>query len=108
MSKGARYFLYVFSVIGALVFANNRFSTCDDLANNLIKKEQPITNKELRIIYVIREANTLCRPCMRYEEFKMMSFPSLFLVAADFSNNDINNFRDAFSITDEIRRIDSS
>ena len=62
---------------------------------------------ETKILYVIRDVNTLCRPCWRYEDFKQMNLPAIFFVENDFSDNDISNFRYSFKIrnNDQIQRM---
>jgi hypothetical protein len=60
-------------------------------------------------IYIIKDVNTLCGPCMKYDRLKDDFVRIPFLVDQDYSDNDIENFRNAFEILPhhEIRRMNA-
>jgi len=49
-------------------------------------------------LYLIKDVNTFCRPCAKYEQLKDDYVRILFLVDRDYSDNDIENFRNSFKI----------
>lgn len=52
-------------------------------------------------IYLIKEANLCCRPCPKYAELREEGVRIIFIFYPDFSENDIMNFRVAFSVPNE-------
>ena len=61
-------------------------------------------------LYIINDAHIECRPCFKYDELSRDgNIDIYFLVRKDFSDNDIENFKDTFGISDEhsIERIDN-
>lgn len=77
--------------------------------NSRIKLLTPHVNAHKSAIYLIREASLCCRPCPKYEQFKEENKDVLFIFFTDFSSNDIDNFRVAFSVPadTETRRMNS-
>lgn len=49
-------------------------------------------------IYLIKETNLCCRPCPKYVQLREEKVRVLFIFYPDFSDNDIKNFRVAFSV----------
>lgn len=91
--------VFSFSVLalGCVAFLIFPSSTARYL-NNRIKLLTPRANEHKSAIYLIREANLCCRPCPGYEQFKEENIDVQFIFFTDFSNNDIDNFRFAYSV----------
>jgi hypothetical protein len=66
--------------------------------NSRIKLLTPHVNAHKSAIYLIKEASLCCRPCPKYEQFQEEKKDVLFIFFTDFSDNDIDNFRFAFSV----------
>jgi hypothetical protein len=77
--------------------------------NKRIKQITPQVDTQKNAIYLIREASLCCRPCPNYELLKEGKKDVLFIFFTDFSSNDIENFRVAFSVPPdtETRRMNS-
>ena len=50
-------------------------------------------------VYLVTDVNNSCRPCSKYDFLKKQkNIHITFYVPSDYSDNDIDNFRDAFDI----------
>lgn len=62
------------------------------------------------VVYLVNNVQTYCRPCTDYKLLKEKEGNIVFYVEKDFSDIDIENFRDAFEIRnkDKVLRITDS
>lgn len=88
--------IFFASFIGFYIYF--RENNCYFLIKKEIKKLGPEYKNLESIIYLIKDANTLCRPLIKYDELKY-DFPRIiFFVDKSYSENDIENFIDSFKI----------
>lgn len=99
-------------VMGATLNLYNYFTNCEYIINRYIQTNEN-KNKfkgEKKIIYLINNVNSYCRTFSKYDRLKKeKNVEIIFFVAKDFSNNDIDNLRNAFGIPHKnaIERIDN-
>ena len=94
-------------ILGIVLNYRNYHNSCQHMLSSFMKRlplinEQIDTRKRDLVIYLINAANTICRPCSDYDQIDRGEAKRvIFYVAKDFSDNDIENFRDAFSISND-------
>ncbi len=69
---------------------------CENIIQRSIKSEN--FGGQKTILYLIKTVNSFCRSCSDYETLKESGSYIIFYVENDFTDNDIDNFRDAFQI----------
>lgn len=62
------------------------------------RANKALSQDQTTLIYLIRNVSVCCRPCYDYERYKDSSFNIVFFVEEDFTDTDIENFRNAFHI----------
>lgn len=102
----------VIFIIGICLIIYAYLIDCETIINSTIKKEKLKYDFKGRktAVYIIRNVNKYCRPCSKYEQLKKKGdVDIIFYVEKDYSDYDIENFRDTFGILDKytVHRIDN-
>lgn len=98
MKKSLLILTLIFLMGGIGIRIQNVILSCENITRKYILNDPNITR--YRAIYFIKNVNNFCRPCSEYDKIKNKMTKVLFLVESNFTDNDINNFRDIFSILD--------
>lgn len=85
-----------FLITGIILNVHVYLTDCKRAINRIIKND---FRGKRTAVYIINDAHIECRPCFKYDELsKDKNIDIMFYVRKDFSDNDIENFRDAFKI----------
>jgi rhodanese-related sulfurtransferase len=101
--------LFIFSLvlllIGIVINVYAYFSKCENVIKRNVNKD--IFMGRRIAVYLVNNVQTYCRPCTDYKQLKENDENIVFYVKKDFSDIDIENFRDAFEIRnkDKVIRI---
>ncbi len=69
--------------------------------SSIIKRISPELWENETVVYMIYDVDTCCRPILRIKEFLTKKEIILFLLYPDFSDQDIENFKNIFEIPQE-------
>jgi len=97
--------LVIFSTLllaaGIFLIIYSHYHNCSNIIAAAIEDNNisgPLKGQQ-NAIYLIRDVNTSCRPCSKYDILrKVPNIHIIFYVKKDYSDNDISNFRDVFDI----------
>lgn len=90
--------LLIIIFLSAYFGYKNLSGGCRTTVSRYLKNSRLSSSGEISLIYLIKSVNLCCRPCYDYERYKDSQFAISFYVEEDFSDVDIDNFRNAFKI----------
>jgi len=102
------FFSLILLIIGIFINAYAYISKCENVIKRNVNKD--IFMGRRTVVYLVNNVQTYCRPCTDYKLLKEKEGNIVFYVEKDFSDIDIENFRDAFEIRnkDKVLRITDS
>ncbi len=106
-------FCVLLAAVGTVLLISSKTRTsqpCEKPLKRFFSSDgiQSILPAQRSALYLITNAHVECRPCLEYAQLKKMDTVAIeFRVPADFTDIDIENFRDAFDIApgDSVQRI---
>lgn len=92
--------LSIIIIFVGIVLYNIHINSCVFVLKNSIRAEKFNTNRSKIAIYIIKDVNVSCRPFIsKYNKLKSEKIDIFFLVDKDYTDIDIENFKNAFNVS---------